>query len=149
MVCFIMSYIMSSKGHLNKELEKRDDVTKEGKYIWKIKDMTDTPFFHHVAIIKELNKAVSPNGQLYTYHFNMLRSVLEKTAAFHGFTKFGECIKKFENDPDEILYSRMINILSHGNYSLFDAVEMNDENKKYFKQIYADFKAQFPFNENL
>ena len=139
----------ASKYYLYKELEKRDDVTKEGKYVWKIKDMTDTPFFHHVAIIKELNKAVSPNGQLYTYHFNMLRSVLEKTAAFHGFTKFGECIKKFEDDPDEILYSRMINILSHGNYSLFDAVEMNDENKKYFKQIYADFKAQFPFNENI
>ena len=43
----------------------------------------------------------------------------------------------------------MINIFSHGNYSVFEPIEMNDENKTYFKKIYADFKEQFPFNENL
>ncbi len=135
--------------YLYKEQESSDDVTKQAKYVWKIKDLTDTPFFHHVSVIKELNKAVSDGGQLYTYHFNMLRNVLEKTAAFHGFEKFSDCIKKFEDDPDEQLYSRMINIFSHGNYSVYEPVEMNDENKTYFKKIYADFKAQFPFNENL
>lgn len=79
----------------------------------------------------------------------MLRNLLEKTAAFHGFNKFGDCIKKFENDPDELLYSRMINILSHGNYSLFEPVEMQMENKEYFKKIYQDFLTRFPFNENI
>ena len=137
------------KYYLYKEQESGDDVTKQAKYIWKLKDLKDTPFFHHVSVVKELNKAVSDGGQLYTYHFNMLRNVLEKTAAFHGFEKFSDCIKKFDNDPDEQLYSRMINIFSHGNYSVFEPVEMNDENKTYFKKIYADFKAQFPFNENL
>lgn len=135
--------------YLFKEQETSYDVTKQTKYVWKLKDLKDTPFFHHVSIIKELNKAVSENGQLYTYHFNMLRNVLEKTASFHGFEKFSDCIKKFENDPDEQLYSRMINIFSHGNYSVFEPVEMNDENKTYFKKIYSDFKEQFPFNENL
>ena len=135
--------------YLFKEKEATEDVTRQAKYVWKIKDLKDTPFFHHVSVIKELNKAVSDGGQLYTYHFNMLRNVLEKTAAFHGFEKFSDCIKKFEDDPDEQLYSRMINIFSHGNYSVFEPVEMNDENKTYFKKIYADFKAQFPFNENL
>lgn len=135
--------------YLFKEQEATEDVTRQAKYVWKIKDLKDTPFFHHVSVIKELNKAVSDGGQLYTYHFNMLRNVLEKTAAFHGFEKFSDCIKKFEDDPDEQLYSRMINIFSHGNYSVFEPVEMNDENKTYFKKIYADFKALFPFNENL
>lgn len=137
------------KYYLYKEQEVRGSVTEQVKYVWKIKDLKDTPFFHHVSIIKELNKAVSDEGQLYTYHFNMLRNVLEKTAAFHGYNKFSDCIKKFDNDPDEQLYSRMINIFSHGNYSVFEPVEMNDENKTYFKKIYSDFKAQFPFNENL
>ena len=137
------------KYYLYKEQEIRGSVTEQVKYVWKIKDLKDTPFFHHVSIIKELNKAVSDEGQLYTYHFNMLRNVLEKTAAFHGYNKFSDCIKKFDNDPDEQLYSRMINIFSHGNYSVFEPVEMNDENKTYFKKIYSDFKAQFPFNENL
>ena len=43
----------------------------------------------------------------------------------------------------------MINIFSHGNYSVFEPVEMIDENKQYFKKIYEDFKKQFPFNENV
>lgn len=139
----------ADKQYFYKETEKSEDVTKQLKSIWKVKDLKDTPFFHHVSLIKELNQAVSPKGHLYTYHFNMLRTVLEKTAAFHGFDKFGECIKKFDNDPEEQLYSRIINILSHGNYSIFEPVEMNDENKEYFKKVYQDFKSRFPFNENI
>lgn len=139
----------SAKYYLHKEELEKNDVTEQTKYVWKVKDLENTPFFHHVAVIKELNKAVGPNGKLYTYHFNMLRNVLEKTASFHGYKKFGDCIKKFEDDPDEVLYSRMINIMSHGDYSLFEPVEMNDENKKYFKQIYSNFKEQFPFNEDI
>lgn len=139
----------AAKLYLYKEKEQNDDVTRQSTFIWKVRDLSDTPFFHHVAIIKELNKAVGPEGHLYTYHFNMLRNLLEKTAAFHGYNKFGDCIKKFDDDPDEQLYSRMINILSHGNYSLFEPVDMNEENQEYFKKIYSDFKTQFPFNENL
>lgn len=139
----------AAKLYLYKEQEEKDDVTQQSKYLWKIKDLKDTPFFHHVAVIKELNKAVGPGGQLFTYHFNMLRNVLEKTAAFHGFDDFGKCIKKFDNDPDEQIYSRVINILSHGNYSMFEPVEMNKENQTYFKQVYSDFKSRFPFNENI
>ena len=35
-----------------------------------LKDTTKTPFFHHVALLKELKKA-SDTGILYTYHFNI------------------------------------------------------------------------------
>lgn len=138
----------AEKLYLFKESDEKDEVTLPYKTIWKLKNIKDTPFFHHISIIKELNKAVKSN-QLYTYHFNMLRNLLEKTAAFHGFNKFGDCIKKFENDSDELLYSRMINILSHGNYSLFEPVEMQMENKEYFKKIYQDFLTRFPFNEDI
>jgi hypothetical protein len=40
-------------------------------------------------ILKYL-RAVAQSGEIYTYHFNLLRNVLEKTAAFHGFDKFSE-----------------------------------------------------------
>ena len=139
----------AARFYLFKEQVEKDNVTEESKYVWKIKNLKDTPFFHHVALVKELNKAVEPNGHLYTYHFNMLRNVLEKTAAFHGFDDFGKCIKKFDDDPDEQLYSRLINILSHGNYSIYEPVEMTDENKAYFRRIYKDFKDRFPFNEQI
>ncbi len=139
----------ADKLYLYKEEEAKEDPTQQTKFLWKVKDLRDTPFFHHVALIKELNKAVGPDGHLYTYHFNMLRNVLEKTAAFHGYSDFGKCIKKFDDDPEEQLYSRFINILSHGNYSLFEPIEMTEENKDRFKKVYQDFKTMYPFNEEL
>lgn len=113
-----------------------------------LKDTKDTPFFHHVSLIKKLYE-VAENGTLYTYHFSILRNVLEKTAAFHGFNKFDACIKKDETDAEGIIHTRIINILNHGNYSLFDPVEMQDENKEYFKKILKDFMDTYKFNPEL
>ncbi len=112
-----------------------------------LKDTTKTPFFHHVALLKELKKA-SDSGNLYTYHFNILRNILEKTASFHGFAHFSSCIRKGtdENDP---IYTRIVNLLSHGNYSLFDPKEMVEENKEHFKDILNNFLEDYKFNKNL
>ena len=41
-----------------------------------LKDTNDSPFFYHVSLIKELHKAII-SGSLYTYHFNVLRTILE------------------------------------------------------------------------
>lgn len=108
----------------------------------------ETPFFHHVALLKQLHEAVE-NDRLYTYHFNILRSILEKTATFHGFKNFSACIKQDADDEDGILYARLINVLSHGNYSLFEPREMLEENKQYFKKILNDFMANYRFNPEL
>lgn len=108
----------------------------------------DTPFFHHVALLKQLHDAAE-SGQLYTYHFNILRGILEKTAAFHGFKHFSSCIKLDQNDLDGIVHSRMINILSHGNYSLFELMEMVAENKRHFNNMLKNFMQQYRFNPEL
>ncbi|WML42009.1 AAA family ATPase [Neobacillus sp. OS1-2] len=118
---------------------------KSGTYI--LKDTTKTPFFHHVALLKELKKA-SDSGQLYTYHFNILRNILEKTASFHGFAHFSSCIRKGA-DEDEPVYTRLVNLLSHGNYSLFDPKEMVEENKEHFKNILNNFLDDYNFNKKL
>ncbi|MDO4904284.1 MAG: AAA family ATPase [Lautropia sp.] len=108
-----------------------------------------TPFFHHVAMLAELHRA-EQSGELYTYHFNMLRSVLEKSASFHGFSKFSACIPMNDpNDPDGVLHARLINILSHGNYSLFEPRPMLEENKAYFRKIMDVFLRRYPFNPEL
>jgi hypothetical protein len=52
---------------------------------------------------------VAKTGKIYTYHFNLLRNVLEKTATFHGFDKFSDCIK---DSADKSIHARRINILS-------------------------------------
>ncbi|KVP60038.1 anticodon nuclease [Burkholderia ubonensis] len=108
----------------------------------------DTPFFHHVAALAELYQAAQED-RLFTHHFNMLRTVLEKTASFHGYKNFSACIKQEEDDPDGILHTRLINILSHGNYSLYEPQQMLDENKAYFRKILHDFLNRYPFNSEL
>lgn len=108
----------------------------------------DTPFFHHIALLKQLHEAAE-SDKLYTYHFNILRNLLEKTAAFHGFKNFSACIKKQPNDPDGIVHARMVNVLSHGNYSLFEPTEMLPENKQYFKTILSGFMQDYRFDPAL
>ena len=107
----------------------------------------ETPFFHHVAIIKELHEAVT-TGKLYAYHFNILRNIMEKTSTFLGLKKFSDCIQS-TSEEEEKIYSRMINILSHGNYSLFEPKEMVDENKEHFSRIFKSFVTQYNFSPEL
>lgn len=108
----------------------------------------DTARFYHVAMLKEL-KQTADSGNLYTYHFNILRNILEKTATFHGFSDFGYCIKKDDDDEDGVLHKRLIGVLNHGNYSLFEPIKMLEENKQYFKKILNDFMGTHRFNPEL
>lgn len=111
-------------------------------------DTGKTPRFHHIALLKELD-VVAQSGELYTYHFNILRSILEKTATFHGFQHFSACIRRFNDDPDDTLYERMIQLFSHGSYSLYEPVEMMPENKEHFRAILKGFMEDYRFNPEL
>lgn len=102
----------------------------------------DTPFFHHVAMLSEIRKAAD-SGALYTYHFNMLRSILEKTATFFGKKDFSACLEGVE---DEALFSRALNLLSHGRYSLYEPTEMLEDNKQIFRDILSAFLAKHQFD---
>lgn len=108
----------------------------------------DTPFFHHLTLLQEIWRA-KETGEIYTHHFNALRSLLEKSSIFHGHKRFTVCIKQQDDDQDDTLYGRLVNILSHGNYSFYDPVEMLPENKAHFEKILADFLEFYPFNPEL
>lgn len=101
----------------------------------------DTPFFHHVAMLSELRFAAE-SGKLYTHHFNMLRSILEKTATFFGFDDFSACIHGVD---DEVLYARALNLLSHGKYSAYQPKEMVEDTKELFKKILSAFLDRYRF----
>lgn len=113
-----------------------------------LRNTGDTPFFHHVAALAELYE-VERSGKLYTHHFNMLRAIMEKTASFHGHAKFSDCIRQHEDDIDGVLHTRIVNLMSHGNYSLYEPREMMDENKEHFRRILHEFISRYPFNPKL
>lgn len=115
---------------------------------FQLTDTGDTPRYHHVALLRQLHE-VAESGAIYTYHFNILRNILEKTATFHGFRNFSACIKQENDDPDGILHARLVNVLSHGNYSLYEPQDMLPENKDYFRKILRDFMNNYRFNPEL
>lgn len=122
-------------------------LTREGDG-YAVRDTGPTPFFHHVAILTELQKAAD-SGALYPYHFNMLRTVMEKTSSFHGFKGYTAFIKKEDDDPDGVIYNRLLGIMNHGDYSLFEPKEMVPENKDYFRRMLARLRETYPFNPEL
>lgn len=106
----------------------------------------DTPFFHHVATLAELQLAADPaSGKLYTFHFNALRSIMEKTASFFGHADIRFCLKALDNEEDRALYSRALNLLSHGKYAIHEPREMGEDNKELFRRILRDFTTKFQF----
>ncbi|MCY4523206.1 MAG: AAA family ATPase, partial [Halobacteriovoraceae bacterium] len=140
---FNVMYNELNKNSKSYFLNKEEEV---GRYL--LSPTGETPFFYHVALLKELNE-VADSGKLYTYHFNILRTILEKTAVFHGFEHFSSCIEQGKDDTEDAIRTRMINILNHGNYSLFDPKEMVEENKKAFKKILKVFRKNYRFNSKL
>lgn len=120
----------------------------KGKNSYNLMNTSDTPFFYHVAMLAELYKAAQTE-KLYTYHFSILRTILEKTASFHGHDNFSVCIKKADDDVDGVLHKRLIDIMNHGNYSHYEPQEMLQENKEYFKKILEGFLQDYNFNTNI
>ncbi|MEM6552585.1 MAG: AAA family ATPase [Planctomycetota bacterium] len=108
----------------------------------------DTPQFYHVAALIELWE-LAQGGEIKTYHFNVLRSILEKTAFFHGYGHFSRCIKEDQEDADGILHQRFVDLLSHGKYSMYEPTEMGDDTKSYFLTILRGFVERHPFNPDL
>ena len=114
----------------------------EGAGVYSLRATDDTPYFHHVSLLSELKQA-SESDKIYTHHFNALRSILEKTATFFGYKDFSACMHGLE---DEALFSRALNLLSHGKYSVYNPVEMGEDNKDLFKTILSEFLQRYQFD---
>lgn len=117
-----------------------------GDGVYTLRATEDTPFFHHVASLAELQIAATPGaGKLYTFHFNALRSIMEKTASFFGHYDISFCLKAL-NEEDIALYNRALNLLSHGKYAIHEPTEMGEDNKELFRRILKDFTTEFRFD---
>ena len=115
--------------------------------VYTLRATGDTPFFHHVATLAELQRAADPRtGKLYTFHFNALRSVMEKTASFFGHTGIAFCLKALDNEEDRALFNRALNLLSHGAYAIHEPTEMGEDNKELFRRILRQFITKFEFS---
>jgi hypothetical protein len=137
------------KNHLEKQLPQymlKRDKSSGGYRLEEQKG--DTPQFYHVSALAELWE-LAKEEKVSTYHFNVLRTILEKTAFFHGYGHFSSCIKRDANDAEGILHQRFVDILSHGKYSMYEPVEMQEQTRDYFRAILNGFVKLHPFNPAL
>ncbi len=106
-----------------------------------LEDTGESPFLHHVAALDEL-RAAAKSGKISQYHFNSLRSILEKTAIFFGRQHISTC---FEGHAKKALYSRLLNIRSHAKYSVFESESITATDKKMFREILDVFLDRYSF----
>ncbi len=112
-----------------------------GAQTYTLQDTAESPFLHHVAALEEL-RAAAKSGRIFPYHFNSLRSVLEKTAIFFGRRRIETC---FEGLPKQALYTRYLHVRSHEKYSVFDAASINSKDKEMFREILKAFLDRYTF----
>lgn len=110
----------------------------------------DTPFYYNVAMMSEIQKAIN-SGNLYTYHFTVLRSVMEKIKEFFGHRDFGSILEGITYkgtvlDQDELaeFYSRVVNVLTHQG-SMFAPILMNEDNKELATTLFNHLVNKYHF----
>lgn len=122
------------------------------------KEMSDnTPFYYNVAMMHELQKAIK-NKQLYTYHFTIMRSIMEKIKEFFGHRNYSYILDgiKYMGDTFDAeafnkrrelsdLYSRVVNVFSHQG-SFYAPVEMNEDYQNMLKTLFFHIKKKYNFN---
>ena len=109
---------------------------------YRLQDTKDTPFLNNVAMVSQLKQA-RDSDQIYTYHFNIREMFWRRPLPFSGLARhFSRCIQGIE---DEVLLSRAVNLLSHGNYSLYEPREMVPDTKELFKRILDGYLTRYEY----
>jgi len=130
-------------------LDSKDNIKKKAYILhrlneaqtYTLEDTGESPFLHHVAALNEL-RSVAKSGNISQYHFNSLRSILEKTAIFFGRQHISTC---FEGNSRKTLYARFLNVRSHAKYSVFESESISTSDKKMFREILNVFLERYSF----
>lgn len=121
-----------------------------------LKSMSETtPFYYNVAMMSEIKKAIE-SDKLYTFHFTILRSVMEKIKEFFGHRDFAVILEgityrgntydqtAFSKEELTEFYARVMNVLTHQG-SMFTPALMNDDNKELATAIFTHLVDKYQF----
>ena len=107
-----------------------------------LKDFKKDVFLYHLHLLQEIKHAIS-NG-LYSYHFVLLRQLLENIASFVGSGRFSYILEQIGlNDSTNI--AKMTNILSHKNLYTYEFYRMSPENESLYREIFDKLITKYGF----
>jgi hypothetical protein len=127
----------------NKHLKKQC-LTKTENFTYEISNSNDSPFSYHLFLLNEIEKAVE-TGQIYKYHFNFMRNILEKTSTFLGYDVWGDLLSPVKGDKESYI-KRILNLSSHSKHSSEEIVMITDEDKRVLTNLVKEISAIYRFN---
>lgn len=116
-----------------------------GDETYHLKETSDSPFAYHLKVIDIIDEAIKEN-QLEKYHYNLLRSLFEKTSTFLGYRSWEEIIPESEKDK---VHRRYLNLFSHDKQSVEEFPDITEDDKEQFKVIYKSFIEKYYFNTDI
>lgn len=100
-------------------------------------------FLYHLRLLQTLEQAFASNA-VKSFHFALLRQVLENVASFLGVGQFGFVLQQIGiEDPDEV--ANIINTLSHKKVYYFESDELTSDSKDLFDRVFTKIKSKYNF----
>lgn len=100
-------------------------------------------FLYHLRVLQVLFTAYKENN-VRSYHFALLRQVLENIASFLGVGQFGYVLKQIGiDDPEEM--TRIVNALSHKKVYYFESDLVVPDNQEMFAKIMDGLLRKYNF----
>ncbi|WP_044480119.1 AAA family ATPase [Paenibacillus antibioticophila] len=121
-------------------LDKKEDGTCE------LNDQNnESPFSYHLFLINEIDKAIETD-QIYKYHFNFLRNILEKTSIFLGYSHWTELLIPVYGEKDAYV-KRMLDHNSHSKHSGEEIVELTNDDKNVLIHLTKQINEIYRFKK--
>lgn len=128
----------------NKHIERYILEKKEEVYEL-IKKDNDSPFSYHLFIKNEIEKAIKTE-QIYKYHFNFLRNILEKTSIFLGYSYWGDLLIPVSGES-YAYEKRIIDLSSHSKHSAEEIIILTKDEKNILKHLLKEITEIYKFKE--
>lgn len=116
-----------------------------GEETYHLKETSDSPFAYHLMVIDIIDEAIKEN-QLEKYHYNLLRSLFEKTSTFLGYGSWKEIMPESEKGK---VHGRYLNLFSHDKQSVEEFPDITEDDKEQFKVIFKKFIETYYFNKDI
>ena len=117
-------------------LKKNDSVI---QFVSSEKDV----LLYHLEIMQILKKAID-NNMLYTYHFALLRQVLENLSSFLGSGRFSFVLEKIGyTDAKEI--AQIVNYMTHKDIFLYETNYLPSNHEQIIKEVFSRIQSKYNF----
>lgn len=123
---------------------KKMRLTKTEELGYELESSSDSPFSYHLFLLSEIKRAAE-TGEIYKYHFNFMRNILEKMATFLGYKNWGELLAPVRGDKEAYI-KRILNLSSHSKHSDEEIVMISDADKKMLTNLVDEIIKIYKYN---